>query len=187
MPAVTSLSFGVGTSGQNNDNELEGNESQSPTYFPQTETNPKCLAADKQEDFVVVERDDEIHNETKDKGNENVTTGKNKLSKVNKAATERKPDVKNMLKNQKGKKIDANPSTKSKLLQISHDDLYFKKKILEKIEESDKEFRAGFTKLNKTMSTIWTTIQQIIGILSQLVRPGLQIIRKCFHLKRIRI
>ena len=34
------------------------------------------------------------------------------------------------------------------------------KKLLEKIDESDKEFRAGFTELNKTMSTIGIAIQQ---------------------------
>ena len=95
----------------NNDNELEGNEPQSPTCFPQTETNPKSLAADDQEDFVDVERDDEIHNETEDKGHENVTTGKNESSKINKAATERRQEVKNMLRNRKYKKMAAKLST----------------------------------------------------------------------------
>ena len=55
--------------------------------------------ADDQEDPVDVERDDEIPNGTEDKGNENVTTEKSELSKVNKEATERRQDVKNMLKN----------------------------------------------------------------------------------------
>ena len=98
-PAATSLPFGVDTSGQNDDNKSEGNEPQSPTYYPQTETNPESLVADDQEDLVDVERDDEIHNETEDKRNGNITTGKNELSKVNKAATERRQDVKNLLKN----------------------------------------------------------------------------------------
>ena len=62
------------------DNGSEGNEPESPTYFPQTETNPESLVADDQEDLVDVERDNEIHNETEDKGNENVTTGKKELS-----------------------------------------------------------------------------------------------------------
>ena len=87
------------TSGQNDNNESEGNEPQSLTYFPQTETSPESLVADDQEDLVYVERDNEIQNETEDKGNENVTTGKNELSKVNKAAAEWRQDVKNMLKN----------------------------------------------------------------------------------------
>ena len=93
------IPFGVDMPDQNDNNESEGNELQSLTYFQQTETNPESLVADNQEDLVDVERDDEIHNESEDKGNENVTTGKNELSKVSKAATERKQDVKNILKN----------------------------------------------------------------------------------------
>ena len=93
-PGVTSLPFGVDTSGQNDENESEGNEPQSPTYFPQTETNPEILVANDQEDLADVERDDEIHDETEDKGNENVATGKNELTKINKVATERRKDVK---------------------------------------------------------------------------------------------
>ena len=119
--------YGVDTSGQNNNNESGGNEPQSPTYFLQTKANPESSVADDQEDLVDVERDDEIHNETEDKGNENVTTGKNKLSKVNKVATERRQDVKNVLKNRKDKKVAAKLSTESQLLQISLDDLDFKK------------------------------------------------------------
>ena len=38
--------------------------------------------AEDQEDLVDLERDNEIHNETEDKGNENITIGKNKLIKV---------------------------------------------------------------------------------------------------------
>ena len=53
--------------------------------------------------------------------------------------------MKNMLKNRKEKKMAAKLSTYSHLLQISRDDLDFKKKLLEKIDESDKEFRADFT------------------------------------------
>ena len=34
-PAITTLPFRVDTSGQNDDNESEGNKPQSPTYFPQ--------------------------------------------------------------------------------------------------------------------------------------------------------
>ena len=49
---VTSLPFGVDTPGQNDDNESEGNELQSPTCFPQTETKPEGLVADGQEDLV---------------------------------------------------------------------------------------------------------------------------------------
>ena len=120
-----------------------------------------------------MERDDEIHNKTGDKGNENVTTGKNEFIKVNKAAAERRQDVKNILKNRKDNKMAVKLSTESQLMQISRDDLDFKTKLLEKMDESDKELRAGFTESNKTMSTIATAIQQCVGILSQLVGQGM--------------
>ena len=48
-----------------------------------------------------------------------------------------------------------------------------KEKLLEKIDESDKEFRAGFTELNTIMCTIGTAIQQTVGILDQLVSQGM--------------
>ena len=48
-----------------------------------------------------------------------------------------------------------------------------KKKKKKKIDESDKEFRADFTELNKTMSTIYTAIQQSVSILGQLVGQGM--------------
>ena len=118
LSAATSLPFRVDTSGLNDDNESEG----------QTETNLESLVADNQEDPVDVERNDEIHNGSEDKGNENVTTGKNEHSKVNKAVTEWRQSVKNMLKNRRDKKMAPKFSTGSQLLQISRDNLDFKKK-----------------------------------------------------------
>ena len=56
-----------------------------------------------------------------------MTTGKNELSRVNKAATKRRKDVKNMLKHRKDKKMATKLSTESQLLQISRDDLDFNK------------------------------------------------------------
>ena len=47
------------------------------------------------------------------------------------------------------------------------------KKKLEKIDESDKEFSAGVTELNKTMSRAGTAIQQSVRILGQLVGQGM--------------
>ena len=44
----TSSPFGMETSGRNNDKELQGNEPQSQTYFPQTETSPKSLVPNNQ-------------------------------------------------------------------------------------------------------------------------------------------
>ena len=70
--------------------------------------------------------------------------------------------------------MTAKCSTESQLLQISRDDHNLdSKKKLEKIDESDKEFSAGFTELNKTMSRAGTAIQQSVRILGQLVGQGM--------------
>ena len=53
--------------------------------------------------------------------------------------------MQNMSKNRKDKKMAAKCSTESQLLQISRDDHNLdSKKKLEKIDESDKEFSAGW-------------------------------------------
>ena len=111
------MPFEVDTSGQNDNNESEGNEPQSPTHFPQNETNPESLVADDQEGLVDVEGNGEIHNETEDKRNKNVTTGKNELGKVSKTETERRQDVKNILKYGKDKKMAAKLCTEIQFLQ----------------------------------------------------------------------
>ena len=112
------------------------------TYFPQTEINqinPARLVANNQDYLFDVERDNEIHNETESKWNINVTTGRSELSQVNKAATERRNDVKNMLKNRKDKKVAVKVSSESQLLQVSRDDFDFKiKKLLEKTDKRTK-------------------------------------------------
>jgi len=171
-PAVTSLPFGVDTSGQNDNDESEEDEPLSPTYSPQTEISRESSLADEQEESIGVERD-EARSDAENKRNEDVTSGKDKLEKINKAATERRHEVTNMLKNRKDKKMASKLSVDAQLLQISRDDLTFKKELLEKIDQSDKEFRVGFTELNKTMSNIGTAIQQSVGILSQLVTQGI--------------
>ena len=82
--------------------------------------------------------------------------------------------MQNMSKNRKDKKMAAKCSNESQLLQISRDDHNLdSKKKLEKIDESDKEFSAGFTELNKTMSRAGTAIQQSVRILGQLVGQGM--------------
>lgn len=162
-PAVTSLPFGVDTSGQNDNDESEEDEPLSPTYSPQTEASRENLLSDEQEESIDVERD-ETHSDAEIKQNENVTSGKDELKKINKAATEGRHEVKNMLKNRKNKKMASKLSTDAQLLKISRDNLTFKKELLEKIDQGDKEFRAGFTELN--MSTIGTAIQESVGILS---------------------
>ena len=132
-PAVTSLPFGVDTSGQNDSDESEENEPLSPTYSPQTEISRESLLADEQEESIDVERD-EARSDAENKRNEDVTCGKDELKKINKAATECRREMTNVFKSRKDKKMASKLSADAQLLQISRDDLTFKKELLEKID-----------------------------------------------------
>ena len=164
-PAVTSLPSGVDTSGQGNSFESD-DESLSPSYFPQETSQESILTTEAQGEPIDVEYNEE---QGQDKNDRKTTGRDNDLSKLNTAATERRQEVTNMLRNRKDKKMATKLSADSQLLQISRDDLSFKKELLEKINESDKEFKASFNELNRTMATIGSAIQQSVGILGQMV------------------
>ena len=63
-------------------------------------------------------------------------------------------------------------SNDDQLLQLTREDIAFKKELLEKIDKSDKEFKSELASLNHTMSNIGTAIQQSVGILAMLVNQG---------------
>ena len=60
-------------------------------------------------------------------------------------------------------------SNDDQLLQLTREDIAFKKELLDK---SDKEFKIELASLNHTMSNIGTAIQQSVGILAMLVNQG---------------
>ena len=63
-------------------------------------------------------------------------------------------------------------SNDDQLLQLTWEDIPFKKELLEKIDKSDKEFKKELASLNHTMSNIDTVIQQSVGIIAMLVNQG---------------
>ena len=77
-----------------------------------------------------------------------------------------------MLKNRKGKKMTSKISNDDQLLQLTLEDIAFKKELLEKIDKSDKEFKSELASLNHTMSNIGAAIQKSVGILAMLVNQG---------------
>ena len=88
---------------------------------------------------------------------------------VDEKATKRRENVNEMLKNRKDKKMAAKISNKSQMLKLAQEDVSFKKKILETMEKSDQEFKAGLTNLNEVMTDIGTAIKQSVGILGQML------------------
>ena len=59
-------------------------------------------------------------------------------------------------------------SKDNKLLQLTQEDITFKKQMLEKIEKNYNELRSELANLNQVMSNIGSSIQQSVGILGQL-------------------
>ena len=59
-----------------------------------------------------------------------------------------------MPKNRKYKKMASQISTYSQLLQLTREDIAFKKQMLEKMEKSDKELCTELANLNQVMSNI---------------------------------
>ena len=56
-----------------------------------------------------------------------------------------------MLKNRKDKKMTSKISNDDQLLQVTREDISFKKELLEKIDKSEKEFKSELASLNHTM------------------------------------
>ena len=87
------------------------------------------------------------------------------------AANEHRKNVEELLKNRKDKKLCSKTGSGTQMLNIAKEELSLKRKLVEKLDKSDEEFRASMEKVNKTMENIGNAIQQSVGILSQLVRP----------------
>ena len=60
-------------------------------------------------------------------------------------------------------------STHNQLLQLTQEDIAFKKQMLEKLEKSDNELRSELANLNQVMSNIGSSVYQSVGILGQLL------------------
>ena len=76
--------------------------------------------------------------------------------------------VSEMLKNRKKKKMTSQISTDNQFLQLTQEDIAFKKQMLETMEKCDTELRTELSNLNQVMSNISSSIQLSVGILGQL-------------------
>ena len=61
-------------------------------------------------------------------------------------------------------------SNESRLLQLLREDTALKRKLLERMERSDEEFKESFASINCVMQAIGNAIQQSVGILAQTTR-----------------
>ena len=85
-----------------------------------------------------------------------------------KQTEKRRENIKDMLNNRKDQKMASKIPAEAQMLQISREDLAFKKELLTKMEESDKKFQESFQALNGTMFAIGAAIQQSVSILGKM-------------------
>ena len=76
-----------------------------------------------------------------------------------------------MLRGRKDKKLTSKISEEGQLLQLAREDMVIKKQILERMDKSDKEFKNTIDSMNATLTNIGTSIQQSVGLLSQMLQP----------------
>ena len=173
-PAVTSLRFGVETLSNHNQSEEnvfdagEIEEALFPAYLPPVNgsTNANGSVTDYFDHFEEAEEENGEKTQSS-KGRKPID-----VQAFVKPVEERREAVKQMLKNRKDKKMTSKISNDDQLLQLTREDIAFKKELLEKIDKSDKEFKSELASLNHTMSNIGTAIQQSVGILAMLVNQG---------------
>ena len=74
-----------------------------------------------------------------------------------------------MLNNSKDKEMTSLTSTDNQFLQLTREEIAFKKQILVKMEKGGNELRTELANVNQVMSNIGSSNQQSVGILGQLL------------------
>ena len=76
-----------------------------------------------------------------------------------------------MLNNRKDKKINQKLTSDAQFLNYAKEDLELKRKLLDRLDKEDSDFKEGMTKINKTMETVGESISQSMMLLAQFLRP----------------
>ena len=87
------------------------------------------------------------------------------------ATAKRRKNVSHMLKNRKDQKLSSALSSEAQYLQLFKEDIALKRKLLEKMEKSDEDFKNSLASINNVMQSIGTAVQQSVGILAQTMTP----------------
>ena len=76
-----------------------------------------------------------------------------------------------MLNNRKDKKINQKLTSDAQFLNYAKEDLELKRKLLDRLDKEDSDFKESMTKINKTMETVGESISQSMMLLAQFLRP----------------
>jgi len=76
-----------------------------------------------------------------------------------------------MLRDRKSHKLSTRVNTDSQMLNCAREDLQLKRKLIEKLDDNDKDLKECLAKVNKTMEAIGNTMKQSVELLGEFMRP----------------
>ena len=90
--------------------------------------------------------------------------------KLDETTKKRRAKITEMLNNRTEKKINQKLKSDAQFLNYAKEDLQLKRKLLDRLDKEDSDFKESMTKINKTMETVGESISQSMMLLAQFLR-----------------
>ena len=81
----------------------------------------------------------------------------------NQSTSERRESVTDLLNKRKDLKLTAKTRPEKRKLNFAEEDIQLKRKLIERIDKSDQEFKENLERINRTMENIGHSVQQSVG------------------------
>ena len=81
----------------------------------------------------------------------------------NQSTSERRESVTDLLNKRKDLKLTAKTRPEKRKLNYAEEDIQLKRKLIERIDKSDQEFKENLERINRTMENIGHSVQQSVG------------------------
>ena len=92
----------------------------------------------------------------------------------NQSTSERHESVTDLLNKRKDLKLAAKTRPEKRKLNYTDEDIQLKRKLIERMDKSDREFRENLERINRTMENIVHSVQQSVGMLAEILRSRTQ-------------
>ena len=94
--------------------------------------------------------------------------------KQNQSTSERHESVTDLLNKRKDLKLAAKTRPEKRKLNYTDEDIQLKRKLIERMDKSDREFQENLERINRTMENIVHSAQQSVGMLTEILRSRTQ-------------
>ena len=92
----------------------------------------------------------------------------------NQSTSERHGSVTDLLNKRKDLKLAAKTRPEKIKLKYTDEDIQLKRKLIERMDKSDREFQENLERINRTMENIVHSVQQSVGMLAEILRSRTQ-------------